>query len=202
MNAFKEPFLAALITLTKRNAKSVKTHSTFSSRESVFLTAVFNWVKTCNAPAATQSLALLCNKDNVQFPSVLTPEETAVMFVLKAESGLTINVSQNLKLILLFVSPVPQPTSSIREMNARERRKDVLSTSKIFALHVSQPMFSTPSQENASEDHQVVFTTKRLNVFHAKANTFTIKANKDVSSLVALNTLKTADALNAHFFSS
>ncbi len=98
----------------------------------------------------------------------------AAMSVLKEESGTTINAFLNPNLIPQFVSLAPQPISLIQEMNAKKRKKDVLSTNKMSAHHVTQIMSTTPFQENVSEDYLAVYTTKRPNVFHAKANTFSI----------------------------
>ena len=156
-----------------------------------------SWVKTSNVPVAIQSLDLFCNRANVSFPTVYMLEETVAMFVLKVESGITTNVFQSLKSIPQFVSPALQAISSTQKANAKERKKDVPNTDKMSAHHVRQITSLMLHQEDAFEDHPVVYTTTGPNAFHAKANTFTIKPNKDVSSLVVLSTLKTADVLNA-----
>ncbi len=151
---------------------------------------------------ATQISVLFCNKVDASFQTVYLLEEMAAMLVLKAESGSITNAFNNLKLIQLFVSHALQPISSTQETNARERKKDVLSTDKMFVSHVSHLTYWIHFQENVSEEHQVVSTMTRPNVFHVKVNTFTTKANKDVSSLVVLSMLITADVANAAYSSS
>ena len=133
----------------------------------------------------------------MSFQTVSLLEEMAATLALKAESGSITNASNNLKLIQLFVSHALQLISSTQETNAKERKKVVLSTDKTFAFHASHLSCLTHFQENASEEPQDVSIMRRPNVFHARANTFTTKANKDVLSLVALSTLITADVLNA-----
>lgn len=64
----------------------------------------------------------------MSFPTASLLEETVAMFVLKAESGTTINVSQSPNSILQFVSPVLQAISSTQKANANERKKDVPNT--------------------------------------------------------------------------
>ncbi len=108
-------------------------------------------------------------------------EEAAVMSVLKAESGTTINVFSNPKLIPPFVSLALQPISLIQEANVKKRKKGVSSINKMSAHHVTQIMSTYPIRENVSEDYLAVYTTERANVFHVKPNTFTIKAKKNVS---------------------
>ena len=78
----------------------------------------------------------------------------------------------------------------------------MLSTDKIYVSHAIISMYLTHFQKNASEEHQVASTMTRPNVSHAKANTFTIKLNKNVSSSAVASILKMADALNAHYSSN
>lgn len=135
----------------------------------------------------------------MSFQTVSLLEEMAATLALKAESGSITNASNNLKLIQLFVSHALQLISSTQETNANERKKVVLSTDKTFVFHASHLSCLTHFQENASEEPQAASTMKRPNVFHARANTFTTKANKDVLSLVVLCTAITADVLNAAY---
>lgn len=109
-NASLEPFQAALTIRAKLNADCVKILFTCFSKVSAILLDAWKSIKIYNAPVATPSWDIYCNKVNVPFLTACMQANMGATFVNKAESGSETNVFWNLTLIPQFVQHAPWTT--------------------------------------------------------------------------------------------